>query len=442
MSRVFEAGRAIRIEIDSEIYDQWEEAEVTRDLKEFSGTFSFTCRDTMRSLRTFDWATEMVPHSLHSLSGLRPSTPLVYQLRPGAEVKIFVHDELVLVGFIETVSPEIDSQEARVAISGKDKAGDLIDCTALPGGPVEFNNVKLEEAAKRIAAPYGLKVRAEIDTGEAFPRYSVDLTETGLSALEKGARQRQALLLSDGVGGLVITRTGANRAPADLELPGNVLASSGTFTHKGRFSRTTVRGQSEKASGVRDGIAAPLMASKAAIKPKERQAGDGSATQMERAGTAAAGEAEDEEVKRYRPKVHLAATKARGDDCRQEAEWRVRTARGKSEEISYTVWGFRAGANEMSEARLWRVNEMVYVSDAYQLIERDMLISRVTFRETDEGRVSELTISSPEAFDAEPVKDRRENKKGKGAKGGKRGRKRKGKGGPLDGTANSLRSRP
>jgi len=331
---LFQAGRAIRLEIGGEIYDQWIDATVTRDLKEFAGTFLFNCRDNHRSLKTFDYATQIPP---------------VFQLRPGAKVRIFVHGELVLVGFIETVSPQIDANEARVAISGKDKAGDLIDCTALPDGPVEFNNVKLEEAAKRIASSYGLKVRTEIDTGEAFPRYSVDLTETGLSALEKGARQRQALLLSDGVGGLVITRTGANRAPGDLTLPGNVLSSSGTFTHKGRFSRTTVRGQSEKASGMRDGIAAPLTASGTAMPPEERQAGDGSATVAERAGTAALGAAEDEEVKRYRPKVHLAATKARGDDCRQEAEWRVRTARGKSEEISYTVWGFRAGADEMSQ---------------------------------------------------------------------------------------------
>jgi len=434
-SRNFMQGRAIRIEIDGQTYDQWEEATVTRDLKEFAGTFSFNCRDNHRSLKTFDWATEIPP---------------VFQLRPGAQVKIFVHGELVLVGFIETVSPEIDAEEARVAISGKDKAGDLIDCTALPDGPVEFNNVKLEEAAKRIAAPYGLKVRNEIDTGETFARYGVDLTETGLSALEKGARQRQALLLSDGVGGLVITRTGANRAPGDLTLPGNVLSSSGTFTHAGRFSKTTVRGQGEKASGKRDGTAARLVASGDAVKPEQRQAGDGTATQMERAGTAATGEQQDEEVNRYRPKVHLARTKGKAEDCQREADWRSRTARGKSEEISYTVWGFRAGVNEMSEGqqeavgaqsptgnvkngRLWRVNEMVYVSDAYQLIERDMLISKVEFRESNEGRITELTITSPEAFDAEPVKDRRKNKKGK------RGRKgKKGKGGALDGTANAL----
>jgi len=420
-SRNFQSGRAIRIEIDGQIYEQWIDATVTRDLKEFAGTFSFNCRDNHRSLKTFDWASEIPP---------------VFQLRPGAKVRIFVHGELVLVGFIETVSPEIDANEARVAISGKDKAGDLIDCTALPDGPVEFNNVKLEEAAKRIAAPYGLKVRTEIDTGETFARYGVDLTETGLSALEKGARQRQALLLSDGVGGLVITRTGANRAPVDLTLPGNVLSSSGTFTHQGRFSKTKVRGQGEKGGGTRDGTAAPLMASDGALKPEDRQAGDGSATNMERAGTAATGEWQDEEVNRYRPKVHLARTKGKKDDCQREAEWRSRTARGKAEELSYKVWGFKAGLNEKSEGRLWRVNEMVYVSDSYQLVERDMLISRVEFVESDEGRITELTITSPETFDAEPVKDRRKNKGDKGK--GKRGRKRKGSSGPLNGTAHAL----
>lgn len=405
-------NRAIRIEIDGQVYDQWDSADITRDLNDFAGTFCFNFRDTTRSLKTFAFASNISP---------------IFQLRPGAEVKIFVHDELVLLGFIETVSPNIDENSASVSVTGKDKAGDLVDCAAAPEGPAELNNVTLEDAAKRIAKPYGLKVRSEIDTGEVFPRFGIDMTETGLSALEKGARQRQALLLSDGIGGLVITRSGANRAPDDLKLPGNVKSSNGSFTHKNRHSKTIVRGQSEKAAGKRkgglDGTAAPLSAGGTPVKPEDRQSSDGSATEIERAGTAATGIAYDDEVRRYRPKVHLARTKGNRSDCECEANWRSRSRRGQSEEMNYVVHGFKPNQ------RLWRVNEMVYVSDHFQLIERDMLISRVSFSENDDGRMTTLTITSPEAFDNRPVKGRRKNKKGK---------KKNGQSGPLDGTASAL----
>lgn len=418
--------RAIAIEIDGKQFDTWESGEVTRDLKDFAGTFSFTFRDSERSLNTFSFATSIQP---------------IYHLRPGSSVKIYVCDELVLVGYIENVNVDIDEKSSSVAISGKDKAGDLIDCAAAPNGPAELNNVRLEDAAKRIAEPYGLKVRSEVDTGEVFGRYGIDMAETGLSALEKGARQRQVLLLSDGVGGLVITRTGDRRAPADLTLPGNVKSSSGNYTHKNRHSKTIVRGQHEKASGKRksgplDETANPLsftrktnngganlQAGGAPIDPKDRQQGKGYATEVERYGTSATGEYCDDEIKRYRPKVHLARTKGNKKDCCCEAEWRSRSARGQSEEISYTVAGFKAND------RLWRVNEMVYVSDSFQMVERDMLISGVSFSEDESGQITELTVTSPEAFDNKPVKDRRRNKKGK---------KKKGATGALDETASPL----
>lgn len=383
--------RAIRFEIDGQIFDQWEEAAISRDLKNFTGTFAFTCRDNVRSLQTFLYASEIPP---------------VYQLRPGAAVKILVHGEMVLAGFIETVSPEIDENEARVSISGKDKAGDLIDCAAAPDGPAEFNNVTLAEAARRIAAPFGLTVRSDIDAGGIFRRYSIDMAETGLSALEKAARQSQALLLSDGIGSLVITRTGAGRAPADLRLPGNVKSARGTFTHKGRYSKTIIRGQSEQAAGKRPAGGAPLGAGKT-IPPEERKSGNGEAGRSEAAGVTATGIAGDSEVKRHRPRVHLARTKGDKEACKREAHWRSRAARGQSEEMHYTVAGFQANG------RLWRVNEMAFVSDTYQAIERDMLICGVTFRESDQGRITELAIISPEAFDNRPVKGRRKNKKGK-----------------------------
>jgi prophage tail gpP-like protein len=378
-------AKSIKLSIDGVAYDQWLSAEVTRDLKDFAGAFSFTFRDAVRSRNALPFATNAA----------------VRMLRPGPAVEIRIGRRLVLKGAIERVEVDGGDRQASIVISGRDVTGDLIDGAAMTD-EAEFFNVKLEEAARRIAAPYGLSVRSEIDTGEPFTRYSVDLAETAFSAIEKGARSRHALVLSDGVGDIVITRTGQTMAPVELRYPGNVLLSRGSFSHEGRYSETIVRGQGEKAGKARGPAA--LDATAAPIDAGDREDGDGSATQKERKGTVATGRARDDEITRHRPIVHLARSKADNVSAQDEADWRMRTSRAEGEEFVHTVKGHTAGG------QLWTVNQLASVSDAFLGVERDLLISRVAYREDDAGIVTELTYESPEAFDKAPTGDRRINK--------------------------------
>ncbi|MFC3074696.1 phage baseplate assembly protein [Shinella pollutisoli] len=388
-------------------FTAWTSCEVSRDMEDLSGSFTIELRDLRINAA--------LPNSTYAAAILA---------RPGMDATISADGAPVLVGYVDKVSTSIGEGEARVTITGRDKTGDLVDCDAIGDGKVaEFKNVKLEEAVKRISSPFGLSVNCEIDTGEPFQRYSIDLSETAHSAIEKGARSRHALILSDGIGGIVITRTGATRAPADLSLPGNVLSAEGEFDHSGRYSKTIVRGQSERASKERR--AAPLDVTAEPVSVEDREPTDGSATERERKGTAATGIAEDGEITRYRPITHLARSKADQMSARDEADWRMRTARAKGEQLSYTVHGFGVGG------RPWRINELTTVSDVYNGINRDMLISRVEMREDDGGRTTTLTVTSPEAFDKGSTGSRRANAPS-------RGTRRASSSGALDGTAERL----
>ncbi len=375
----------LKISIDGQPFSAWTSAEVSRDMEDLSGSFSIELREerTPRALPSSTFATARA-------------------VQPGMPVTISVGREPVLVGYIDNVSPSISEKQARVRITGRDKTGDLVDSDAIGESKVaEFKNVKLEEVVKRIAKPFGLSVRTEIDTGEPFQRYSIDLAETAHSAIEKGARSRHALILSDGVGGIVLTRTGAKRAPAGITLPGNVLSADGSFDHSGRHSKTIVRGQSERASKERSAASLDVTADPIAVE--DRTASDGSATERERKGTVATGIAEDGEIKRYRPIAYLARSKADQMSAQDEADWRMRTARAKGEQLTYTVHGFGVGG------QLWRVNEMTAVDDAFMGINRDMLISKVTMREDEGGETTSLTVTSPEAFDKGATGSRRKN---------------------------------
>ncbi|MGC4411269.1 Mu P family protein [Rhizobium rosettiformans] len=396
-------AKSIKLSIDGVAYDQWVSAEVTRDLKDFSGAFSFTFRDKVRSRRSLPFATNAA----------------VRELRPGPAVEIRIGRRLVLKGFVERVDPDSGDRQASIVVSGRDVTGDLIDGAAM-ANEAEFFNVKLEEAARRIAAPYGLSVRSEIDTGEPFSRYGIDLAETAFSAIEKGARSRHALVLSDGIGGIIITRTGQTRAPVELRYPGNVLYSRGSFSHEGRYSETIVRGQGEKAGKARGSAA--LDSTAEPIASESREDGDGSATEKERKGTVATGRARDEEITRHRPIVHLARSKADNVSAQDEADWRMRTARAEGEQFTHTMKGHTIAGEP------WTVNQIAAVSDAFLGVYRDLLISQVKFLEDAAGIVTELGYESPEAFDKAPVGDRRTNKSAKTAK----------RAGGMDATAEAL----
>lgn len=110
---------SLTLQINGVLYEEWTRAEVTRNLKDFSGSFSFTLRDGVRSISTFDYA----------------SPRAIFRVRPGMEVKCLADGALVLHGYIKKVEPNIDEEHAEVSISGEDKAGDLIDCAAVPEGP-------------------------------------------------------------------------------------------------------------------------------------------------------------------------------------------------------------------------------------------------------------------------------------------------------------------
>lgn len=401
--KIVETRLALRI--GGKVFNQWTSAEVVRDLKDFSGSFSFTLRQADRNMSALAFA----------------SSYPAFEIEKGSAVQVLADGVVVLDGYIDRVQRAM-REDASIAIGGRDKTGDLVDSAALVDGPSEFKNVKLEDAAKRIAAPFGLSVRSEIDTGEIFPRYSLDLSETAFSAIEKGARARHALVLSDGVGGIVITRTGQKRAPS-LTLPGNIVSTDWQSSDEDRHSETIVRGQGEKAGKERG--EAKLDVTAEPLSPEARTESDGSATERERKGTAVTGRAKDDEIKRYRPIVHLARSKADKQSAEDEADWRMRTARGEADSYEVMVKGVSESGH------LWRVNELSFVSDAFQRIERDMLISKVVNTQDESGLFTILTITSPEAFDDKATGDRRRNKAQKHGK-------KSSNDGPLDGTAEKL----
>lgn len=354
------------------------EVTIERDLQNIAGRFNVTCIDQQR-----------IAQSLPAQPG--QGLPFPVKLLAGQACELAIDGEAVLVGYIGRPGGKWSGSELAFRFCGRDKVGDLVDCAGLPNGPSEFRNVDLLSIATKICTPFGITVRKDVDIGAPFRVLALYPHETGLSILEKGARQRSVLLVSDGVGGLLLTRGGSSRGPAPLRIGELIQESNWEHDHDHRFSDYFVKGQT---APNRAGSSAPLTST---VTPTGAApaATPGAATAKEKANVAMLGHAIDPEITRWRPTVKMIRTQSGMSSVQEQAEWALRVARGQADRIEYTVLDWRA-----PNGQLWRPNQVVPVWDPYAGIDGDMLIAGVTYRfnERDGARTS-LRLVGVTAYD-------------------------------------------
>lgn len=293
-------------------------------------------------------------------------------VRPGAAFSLALEDEVVVEGFLDVLDVRYDHRSHTLTVRGRERTGDLVDCAATVDGPYEFARIGLEEAARRICAPFGIRVRAEGVPATPFPRFSIQPGETAFEAIARGARERAVIVTGDGRGTLLLTRAGqGGEAAGALRLggqDGNIRAADGSFDFTKRHSLVVVRGQAE-----------------------------GSA-----AGAQGQARAADADVTRHRPRVVLAEAQGDGAPFQDRATWEVRVAAGRSRKVRYTVPGWRGASGA-----LWRPNTRAMVEDAYLGLARELLIANVVYSLSDEGTLTGIECVPVDAYALIPERPRR-----------------------------------
>ncbi len=370
----------VEIAIGGVAMPRWLSFTLARDLRDIAGRFTVSFFDAGRAAA--------------ALPGAPAPSPLPAPVQRRQSVTITLDGDLVLDGWIDGMEGEWTSDALNISISGRDKTGDLADCSAAPTGPGEWRNATLLQIAQQVCAPFGITVRAATDTGAPFKRLAINPHESALSLLEKAARQRAVLLVSDGVGGLLLTSGGRARAAADIRAGGNAQRLAFQFDDTRRFSDIYVKGQSEKAAGQRTLVVPPMDHD---WTPGELASLTG-AQATEAKGILITGHAVDREVTRYRPHVRLTRTQSGSATGQQQAEWAVRLARGESTSLRYTVLDWRV------DGTLWKPNTVARVYDPYAGIDDDMLIRAVTYRSGPDGAqpqtpLTDIEVVGVTAFD-------------------------------------------
>lgn len=341
----------LELYVNGRAYRGWTEISLTRAMDAIAGGFSIALTER--------WA---------GGTGVAPQlTP--WPILNGDACEIKLGGESILNGYIDQFRPSFGFNDHTIEIQGRDKTGDLVDCSAFHK-PDQWANLNLLQIAKILCDPFGVKVRSEIDVGPAFPSIKIQQGETVFAALDRLARFRKAIIGPDGAGGIAITRVGTSRAAVVLVQGVNIKEASGVLDTSGRFSIYVVKGQNVKSKTL-----------------------DGEAE------THAEASITDSAVTRYRPLVVVAESGATALAVKERAIWEANVRLGRSATAKFTVAGWR----QKPGGTLWMPNQLVAVDAPWLRMKGDMLIRAVTYRRTpSEGTVADLEVVSPQAFSPEP----------------------------------------
>lgn len=338
----------LRLKIDGQLYGGWQEVRIRRAIETIAGSFELAVTER--------WSGQDIP---------RP-------IRPGAACQVLINNKPVITGYVDDVGMSYDATSHTVSVSGRDKTGDLVDCSALP---FQWLDVTMANAAKRLCEPYGISVAVEaLNIDKKFSTYSPNPGDSVFTVLDGAAKIRGVMLLSDGNSGLIIARSSTVRLPAVLLLGENIKAASATFSHKDRFSEYTVTANQEVKDELTFAETAFLLVAKA----------------------------KDAAITRPRPLLITSDKLIDRAQTQERANWERNVRFGKSQQVQYTVQGWL-----YDDTNVWPINRLVAVKDEFLGIDNDLLITGVNLLMDDSGLRTELTVGPREGWDllAKPEND-------------------------------------
>lgn len=137
--------------------------------------------------------------------------PAITNAVPGAKVDIRLGDDLILRGVVDSLEEDISKTSHSVDLSGRDMAGQLLDCSA----PIfTAEQIALPALVKKIVSPFGI-TQVRIDASDPLTRTKVNVEpgDTAWSALQRAAEANGLFPWFDPSGVLVIGRPDYTTAP-------------------------------------------------------------------------------------------------------------------------------------------------------------------------------------------------------------------------------------
>lgn len=333
----------VQLRVDGQRYGGWKQISIDRGIETACNGFELSVTER--------WAGQ---------DTVRP-------IRPGVSCEIAIDGEVIITGYVDDVAISHSATDHTVTVRGRDRTGDLVDCSAVHQTGA-WSKVSLAQIATDVARPFGVSVVVETDIGAPFPQWQIQEGETAFECIERAARMRGVLITSNASGALVLSRAGTTHTGATIALGKNLLGASGTFTTRDRFSNYLVKG---------------AMPGTDLTSPEQHASPVASIA--------------DEGVSRYRPLVVVAEDNGDPAVLAARATWECNVRYGRAARIDALVQGWRAGQ------ALWTPNRLVRYQDSFMGLDGDLLIASARLTLDGEGFTTQLSLTRREAFDVEPL---------------------------------------
>lgn len=336
----------------------WKSVTITRGLKEASAAFALDLLYT------------------------DPDMDLVLSLQSDLDCELYTRpegqgpdaDELLITGITSDDDSDETGKSKSLTLNGKSHTQRLVKNSCLHETG-RLTNLTPLQIAQTLATPYDVTVIATVDTGAAVPVFRLEPGEKVFEAIERVCRGRGLLITDDEQGRLVLCRRGTTRNDAivysgrvDVTKWGHSRSSAERYTE---YRVIGQRGGSNQAFG--DHVAGGV------------------------------GVAYDNSWTTYRHVLTIIAEgEADAAACQARARWEAAVRAGKASELRLTVRGWRSPSG-----KLWRPNQTVRVQYPVRDIDRDMLISKVVYTQSEDGTVADLTLAPPSAFTPDLPTDRK-----------------------------------
>jgi prophage tail gpP-like protein len=354
------------------------------------------------------------------------ATDIPRRLRPGDMCELYIGGDRVVTGHIDGTPIRYDGSAVTVAVRGRSKTADLVDCcptqgsgggggrgagaggirrkgwgalsltaidgtrdaapsggraigaNAKGGSGGQWRGQKLEQIAADMAAAYDVKVVAEVDTGAPIA-HQVQQGETVFESIDRMLRMRHCLATDNALGELVFIVAGAGaggKAGTVLRLGENILAGETELDFKGVFSEYVCKGQRSIISQQTD---------------ESEEGEDVESAIASSVGTSAS--ATDGRVGRRRLLVLKQSGQADEGTCGDRVRFERSHRAAKALETRYTVAGWR-----QEDGSLWRQNQIVRVVDGCIGFDTEMLVAEVHHILDEQGMRTELKVGPLDGY--------------------------------------------
>lgn len=331
--------------IDGMAYGGWTRLEVQRGIEQIAGGFVL------------------------QLTSRYPGVDMPMQLREGLACEVWLGADKVIAGYIDDYETDDTDTSSSVRVAGRDKTGDLVDCSAIYKTG-QWRGVKLQQIVADIARPFGITVAVSpgTDTGDVFKRFALEEGEKAFDAIDRACRLRAVLVTSTPDGNLLITTASTVSSGVHLVEGLNMKKFNSKHSWKERHSEIILKGQVPGDDHEYGAAAAHLKAS-----------------------------SKDAEIARYRPLVVIAEHGTSTKSLTDRAAWEIKVRMGRGKRGGCTVVGWRTG-KDGQEGPLWQPNTLVQVTSERMNLDMELLIVGCSYQLTEQGKVTDLTFARPEAF--------------------------------------------